>query len=421
MSKKLKIFKPKLRFPEFREEIEWNRKKLDEIVINFIVPMRDKPKDLSGEIPWCRIEDFDGMYLSLSKTNQGVTDQTIKEMNLKVYPIGTLLVSCSAYLGRCAITSKRLITNQTFIGLVPNVNLLDTVFFYYIMINAEKKLNALSSGTTIAYLSREKFEKFEVIVPQIVEQQKIAFCLSSLDDLITAETQKLELYKEHKKGLMQRVFPVAGELIPKRRFHKDSTSNPWKKIKLGDYILLQSGFAFQSEYFSDHGMKLVTPKNFTKEGKGNFTFQNSKFTLEEPDSKYRCKAGDLLLLLTDLTPSCELLGLPLMLEERDEEVLLNQRIVKVIVNESLDAGFLKQFFLTDEYHTNIKNSATGSTVRHSSNSTILAIELLIPNKIEQQKIASCLASLDDLISMQKEKVELLKLHKKGLMQQLFPS
>jgi type I restriction enzyme S subunit len=201
---------PKYRFEEFEKDGEWVEKTLNKVVIDFIVPMRDKPKKLDGEIPWCRIEDFNGIYLSSSKSNQGVSLETVKEMNLKIYPVNTLLVSCSADLGRCAITKKPLITNQTFIGLVPNENNIDSLFLYYIMTNSRNELNARSSGTTISYLSRQQFEKFEILIPPndlLKEQKKIASCLSSLDALITAQAEKIEQLKWHKKGLMQGLFP----------------------------------------------------------------------------------------------------------------------------------------------------------------------------------------------------------------------
>ena len=209
---KKRELKPKLRFPEFRDSPDWEEKELNRIVDDFIVPMRDKPKDLNGEIPWCRIEDFDGMYLSNSKSNQGVSQTTINNMNLKVYPIGTLLVSCSADLGRCAITTTRLITNQTFIGLVPNTNEVDKVFLYYVMTNSKNKLNAISSGTTIKYLSKQEFENFRINMPNLEEQHKIADSLSSLDELIVAQNQKLDTLKDQKKGLMQQLFPPPDEV-----------------------------------------------------------------------------------------------------------------------------------------------------------------------------------------------------------------
>lgn len=203
-----KIFSQNIRFKDENEKefSAWTKSRLDKIIVRFIVPMRDKPKHLEGEIPWCRIEDFTGKYLSGSKSSQGVTIKTIKEMNLKVYPVNTLLVSCSANLGFCAIVKKELITNQTFIGLVPDESKVNIEFLYYVMILSSRKLNILSSGTTISYLSREQFERFEIILPCLEEQTPIANFLSAIDEKInhcSAQIEKTELWK---KGLLQKMF-----------------------------------------------------------------------------------------------------------------------------------------------------------------------------------------------------------------------
>ena len=209
------------------------------------------------------------------------------------------------------------------------------------------------------------------------------------------------------------------KLVPKLRFPE--FEDEWKKTSLINHIDLVPGFAFKSKFFSDRGKKLVTPKNFTTDGRANFNKESTKYTTEKFDTKYICAANDLLLLLTDLTPSCELLGKPVLLKQEDGEVLLNQRIVKIKIKSDLDKSFLLQYFLSYQFHRRIKRTATGSTVRHSSNKIILSTELLIPNNNkEQQKIASCLSSLDELITAHKDKLEALKDHKKGLMQNLFP-
>lgn len=192
------------RFPGFSGE--WTHRRLDDVVFEFIVPMRDKPKSLVGDIPWCRIEDFDGIYLKNSKSGQGVNSQTVKEMNLKICPIDTLLVSCSADLGRCAIVKEPLVTNQTFIGLVPRKEKLDILFLYYVMSVSAYKLNSLSSGTTISYLSRKEFEKFRIELPELKEQQKIALVLSAADKEIEAFQQKLDCLKQEKKALMEQLL-----------------------------------------------------------------------------------------------------------------------------------------------------------------------------------------------------------------------
>jgi type I restriction enzyme S subunit len=202
------LFSQQLRFKndDGTDFPDWEEKKLEEFISNFIVPMRDKPKDLNGEIPWCRIEDFDGKYLSKSKSNQGVSIETIKEMNLKVYPVNTLLVSCSANLGFCAIVKKELITNQTFIGLVPDNEKIDIDYLYHIMKLSSRKLNVLSSGTTISYLSRKQFENFKIDYPNIKEQQKIANYLSAIDKKITNVQTQIDKTQTFKKGLLQQMF-----------------------------------------------------------------------------------------------------------------------------------------------------------------------------------------------------------------------
>jgi type I restriction enzyme S subunit len=200
------------RLPGFHGE--WDAKPLKEFVRQFIVPMRDKPARLTGDIPWCRIEDFDGMYLEASKSGQGVDADTIRAMNLKVYPAGTLLVSCSADLGRCAVVARPLVSNQTFIGLEMNDAVASNVFFYYLMTSKAADLNNLSSGTTISYLSREQFEGFTVFVPlDRQEQTAIAEVLTDMDAELWALEQRREKTRALKQSMMQELLTGKTRLV----------------------------------------------------------------------------------------------------------------------------------------------------------------------------------------------------------------
>lgn len=205
--------------------------------------------------------------------------------------------------------------------------------------------------------------------------------------------------------------------IPNLRFPE--FNDEWKKKKLGEVAELQSGFAFKSECFSEAGNKLVIPKNFTKNGYGNFENSISKFSNENPPEKYKCVQGDLLLLLTDLTPSCELLGKPLLLKSEDGEVWLNQRIVRLDINDTINRKWILGYLLTEKYHKIIKETASGSTVRHSSNGIIQNIEFSFPTLPEQTKIASFLTAVDEKLQALTKKKSLLEQYKKGIMQQLF--
>lgn len=193
---------------------EWEDSPLRRFVKQFIVPMRDKPRRFTGDIPWCRIEDFDGIYLSSSKSGQCVDADTVRDMNLKIYPAGTLLVSCSADLGRCAIVTQPLVSNQTFIGLVMDEDVSSNVFFYYLMTSRAEDLNNLSSGTTISYLSREQFEEFVVHVPiDPHEQTAIAAVLSDMDTELSALAARHDKTRALKQAMRQELLTGKTRLV----------------------------------------------------------------------------------------------------------------------------------------------------------------------------------------------------------------
>lgn len=425
---------PKWRFPEFQNEIEWRKISFIDVADRSIKwsftggPFGSNLKAsdyVNKGIRVIQLQNIgDGEFIDDYKifTSEEKADELI---SCNIYPDEIILSKMGDPVGRACLIpnfSNRYVMCSDGIRLVVDENKYSK-YFIYGLINSKHfrpLVEKTATGSTRKRIGLEELKELPIIVPQdLKEQQKIASCLSSLDDLITAHTQKLDGLKAHKKGLMQQLFPAEGEKVPKLRFAEFNSA--WKKRKLSDLIDLQSGYAFQSEYFSNEGLKLVTPKNFTKEGYGIFTNENTKFTTEEADVKYVCKAGDLLLLLTDLTPTCELLGKPLLLKISEGDVLLNQRIAKIVQKKNIEISFLHCFFATDIFHKRITDTATGSTVRHSSNSIVLNTELFIPLLNEQQKIASCLSSLDELIIAQAEKIEQLKMHKKGLMQGLFPN
>ena len=143
-----------------------------------------------------------------------------------------------------------------------------------------------------------------------------------------------------------------------------------------------------------------------------------KYSTENPGEKYSLKIGDLTVLLTDLTPTCELLGKPLLI--RQKGFLINQRIVKVLSSDKeLNKIFLLNFLLTNSYGNHIKSKATGSTVRHSSSKILLDSEIKLPSLPEQQKIADFLTTVDKRIELLEKKKTLLETYKKGVMKKIF--
>lgn len=416
-NKEIKTVVPKLRFPEFGKYNEWKQQELRNIIQEFIVPMRDKPKDLSGEIPWCRIEDFDGVYLSGSKTNQGVTLSCVKNMNLRVYPPYTLLVSCSADLGRCAITLKKLVTNQTFIGLFPKNNEVNILFLYYLMSNSRQRLNSLSSGTTITYLSRQEFERFNIVIPQLEEQQKIADCLSSIDDLITSTVKKIEALKSHKKGLMQRLFPAKGKKVPVIRFSEFQNAGEWKPVQLSQCLLKSPEYGINAPAvpYSD---KLPVYLRITDiSDDGSFISEQKVSVARKVIENNYLGEGDIVLARTGAS-----VGKSYKYRKKDGRLVFAGFLIRIQPDaQLLNSEFIYQFFHTAQYWKWVNLTSARSGQPGINGSEYSSMPLLLPRNLEeQQKIADCLSSLDDLITALTQKLEAFKTHKKGLMQQLFP-
>ena len=153
--------------------------------------MRDKPKNFSGTIPWTKINDIEGKFLSRSQHGLCVSNVTIDKMNLQVIPAGSLVLSVSATFGVSAITTQKLVTNQRFIGLVPNnQNQLD---FLYISLHTQsfkRQMRLASAGSISFYITRKQVENFNMNIPNDAEKSQIGELFALLDTLIASNQRK---------------------------------------------------------------------------------------------------------------------------------------------------------------------------------------------------------------------------------------
>jgi len=172
----------------------------------------------------------------------------------------------------------------------------------------------------------------------------------------------------------------------------------WEVYELANLFQMKSGLAFSSDYYANSGPILLTPGNFSLDGRLVFTERNTKrFSGRYPKAAVFA-SGDLLVVMTDLTPDCNLLGKPAFLFD-NETVLHNQRIGKVVLTSAkCQSEYLYRFFLSDAHAKRMKETATGSTVRHTSNRSIYGSRIALPPLPEQRAIAEALADADGLIA-----------------------
>ena len=254
------------------------------------------------------------------------------------------------------------------------------------------------------------------------EQQKIAECLSSLDELIAAQARKVDALKTHKKGLMQQLFPGECNAQPHLRFSDFQDATEWKASPFSELFEIKHGYAFESGFFSNEGdYVLLTPGNFYEEGGYRDRGDSQRYYTGEIPSDYVLDYGDLLVAMTE--QAAGLLGSPILIPASDR-FLHNQRLGLLTKKPGGECTneFFFHVFNTPAVRTAIHASASGTKVRHTSPRRIEEIVFAIPTTLsEQQRIADCLTSLDTLITAAAQELETVKIHRKGLMQQLFPS
>jgi type I restriction enzyme S subunit len=174
----------------------------------------------------------------------------------------------------------------------------------------------------------------------------------------------------------------------------------WKLARLADLAEIKHGFAFQGEFFSTDGPGdiLLTPGNFAIGG--GFQWGKRKYYRGPVSNEYVLGAGDLIVTMTDLSKEADTLGYPAFVPDANQRFLHNQRIGKVLLrNSSIDLRFLYWIMCTRDYRNEVIASVTGSTVKHTSPTKILAYQFRLPPLCEQQAIASVLGALNDKIDL----------------------
>jgi type I restriction enzyme S subunit len=283
-------------------------------------------------------------------------------------------------------------------------------------------LNQYATGQAQPGLSVEVLEKVEFARPSSErEQQKIAECLSTLDELIGAESQKLDALKAHKRGLMQQLFPREGETLPRLRFPEFQNAPEWDVKLFGE--LLDEIIDFRGRTPVKLGMEWGGG-NITSLSANNVKNGFIDYTAEcnlGSEELYRRWMGDVNLKKDDIIFTMEApLGNALLLPD-SRRYILSQRVVAFKTNGDVLNRFLVQLIWTEAFQNAINKLATGSTAKGINQKALKTVPLRLPRPNEQQRIAACLSSFDELIAAQSDKLEAVKTHKRGLMQQLFPS
>ncbi len=415
----MKTNMPKLRFPEFRKAPEWEEKRL-EAFADLYKGKGISKADISpdGQIQCIRYGELYTSYGEIIETVLSATNLPASELFFSKR--NDVILPSSGETKEDISTASCVMLDDIALGGDLNVIRCDQCgkfISYYLNGQKKKEIAKIAQGDTVVHLYVKQLKQLEIALPKPLEQQKIADCLSSLDELIFTESRKLDALASYKKGLMQQLFPAEGETVPKLRFPEFRNAPAWKKEPLGKSYKLRGGYAFKSENFDVSGIPVIRISNIPIETDVIDISQCVYHAQINNAQNFTVKYRDLLIAMSGATT-----GKTAVYQER-QEAYVNQRVglFKAKSNEHY-YPFLCQWVKSDSFSKQLDKLLAPGAQPNISPSEIESIEFSVPKLYcEQQKIADCLASLDELIAVQTEKLDGLKNFKKGMLQQLFPA
>lgn len=395
---------PKLRFPEFTDD--WEQRKLDEVVER----ITRKNENLESTLP-----------LTIS-AQYGLIDQN--EFFDK--RIASKDVSGYYLIRKGEFAYNKSTSSDAPWGAIKRLDryengVLSTLYIVFKILDEDKT----SSDYLATYYSTElwhkgvqaiaaegarnhgllnitpaDFFKTDLMLPtNISEQQKIGAYFKQLDHLITLHQRKLEKLKELRKGVMKKLFSQ------EVRFKADDGSEfpDWEEKKLGDDVQFINGRAYKQDELLNSGKYLVLRV-------GNLFTNDSYYysDLELDNDKY-IENGDLIYAWSATFGPRIYYG---------EKCIYHYHIWKLKFDENIISKIFLNYYLLYDVEK-IKSQRTGGTMVHITKNAMEHRELQFPCLAEQQKIADCLSTLDDVIEKQKATLAAWEELKKGLLQQMF--
>ena len=408
---------PRLRFPEFVSTEEWQAYTLDKVADRLVEKVGDKQlttlsisagvgfvsqaekfsRDISGK-------QYDN-YIFLQKG-----DFSYNKGNSKKFPQGCIY-ELKEY-------DEAAVPNA-FISFRFNENYVSDFYKGYFENNFHGKqlMKFITSGARMdGLLNINPSDFFSIILPtpkDKAEQQKIADCLSSLDDLIAAEGKKLDALIAHKKGLMQKLFPAKGKTAPQVRFK--GYANAWEQRKLGEVADISSGGTPSRDMCSYWNGDI--PWATTAEVNYSLILETAEHISTSGLSNSSAKIMPVGTILMAMYGQGKTRGQVAIL---GIEAATNQANANIVINQGVNNAFV--YYQLVKNYKSIRLSANEGGQANLSLGIVKDLRIAFTESIREQiAIGNLFRNLDELITAQYEKIEALKLHKKGLMQGLFPS
>jgi|GEM_PF-243879 len=369
-----------------------------------------------GGIPWATPTDITALSgNTISETEDTITEEGLESTSTHLLPTNSVLMTSRATIGKCAINTVEMATNQGFKNLVPTDEV-EPWYLYYRMLDTAAFLNSLGSGSTFDEVSKTEVQSVDIPIPPLPEQRKIATVLYTVDRAIEKTEEIREQIKRSKKAVAQDIIHTGitkketktawmgeipthwdvrdfSEIIELSRNgiykDKDSYGGPYPIIKMGDIfggVILEEPIA-ESIHLDDSEL-----------------------------DKYEAIEGD--LVFARHAQAGWGAGDCTYVPKMDERTVVESNMVQVRLNDGVEPLFYAQYFNSEIGMKSIKRITTTGNIKSISQGDLMKLKVPVPPKQEQIEIAKTLSSFDDQADHSESEVERLRRVKRGIIQDL---
>jgi len=392
---------------------------LFEVVTGTTPPTKQNEYWERGDLNWITPTDLSKLNgkIYTKESERKITEKALKDSNLTLLPKGSIIISTRAPVGYVSVLLKPAAFNQGCKGLIiKNLDAVYSEFYYYYILSKKKVLENQSSGSTFKELSKDTLARFQIPLPPLPEQRRIAEVLGTVDSAIQKVGGAIESTERLKRGLMQRLL-TKGIGHERFEFSKElgcEIPEEWTVDRLEDASAnITDGSHFSPKEDKNGTYKIATVANI-KENKIDID-SCKKISKEDYEMlvKNGCKAkiGD-ILFSKDGT-----VGLSFSYKQNEDIVLLSS-IAIITPKESLYSDYCAYVLKSPFVFKQIMGSKRGTGLKRVILQDLKRIKIPLPPLPEQRRIAEILSAADRKLELERRRKEKLERVKKGLMNEL---
>lgn len=324
-----------------------------------------------GNNKWISIADIGSAKKHISSTKECITDEGVSRSGIKVVPEGTVIMSFKLSIGKTAIVSEDMYTNEAIMAFIDNgTYCIDPNYLYHLCCGTDwtQGGNKAVMGLT---LNKATLSEMEIELPTLEEQREIASTLDQLDAIIEKRHDELNMIEQLVKSRFVELFG-------------DPDTNPfgWNEDVLSEHLEVIGGYAFKSDKFEDEGIPVLRIGNINS---GRFLPVNMVYWNDDPTlDRYKMYPGDLVMSLTG-TVGKDDYGNVCILGADFPEYYLNQRNAKLSLKPTLNAKYLSELLKFERIKRRLTGISRGVRQANISNKDILYLCVPIaPINLQQQ-------------------------------------